>query len=500
VTDEAETTAQADEPADDTATAVTPIPNEPTDPTPDHAAPPSVAPFDPTRRRGTRTQQQAGAPAPPPHNLTAEESLLGAMLLSRDAISVAAELASADDFYKPAHAHIFEAVTTLDNAGDPADVVTVADWLTRHELIDAIGGPATLINLQAGTPAIGNAAHYARIVVEHATLRRLIGAAGEIAELAKSQPDDVAAAVDQAEQLLFRITDPRRAVTGIGLRDALGEVRDRLADRIATGGGTRGSPSGFYDLDRLIYGHEPGQLTIVGARPSMGKSSFAGALAANAAHEGHPVLVFSAEMTHEELTERFMAAESGVDLDRLKLGTVVEKDWPAIGAAVTRLSDTPIEIVDASTVTLMTIRSLARRATRRWGRTPLIIVDYLQLMTPLHRSENRNLEVSELSRGLTRLAGDLDAPVIALSQLTRNLEQRRDKRPILSDLRDSGAVEQDADKVLLLYRDEVYDPTSPDKGIMEVHVAKHRNGPTGVARLAYMPHRSQFRNMVRANG
>lgn len=476
---------------------MTDVPNEPDPPAPDAARPGQVHPIDPTRRRAKTTP--ARTDRVPPHNLPAEESLLGAMLLSRDAISAAGELTTAADFYKPAYGHIFEAITTLDAAGEPADPVTVADWLTRHDLIAAVGGPAVLTDLQGNTPAIGNAARYATIVAEHALLRRIIGAAGEIAELAYNQPDNVTLAVDQAEQLLFRITDPRRAAASVTMRDAISELLDVLAVRFESGSDLPGITTGFVDLDRITYGHQARQLIVVGARPGMGKSGFAGALAANAAAAAYPVIFFSAEMSREEIAERYLAAASGVDLDRLKRGNLADKDWTAISRAIGPLSEMPVDLYDEPTVTLMTMRAHARRAIRKWGRSPLIIVDYLQLMTPLERAENRNVEVSELSRGLKKLAGELDTPVIALSQLSRNLEQRRDKRPILSDLRDSGAVEQDADKVLFLYRDEVYNPKTKDKGVMEVHVAKHRGGPTGLARLAYFPHRSQFTGLVQAD-
>lgn len=434
----------------------------------------------------------------PPHDLVSEMSLLGAMLLSRDAIADALEILTPDDFYKPAHSHIFEEIAALDSAGDPADIATVAERLTRAGLLQAVGGPAYLLELQGSTPATSNASRYARTVAELAQLRRIIGAAGEIAELGYSLPDDVEAAVDRAQQLVHDVAERSFTTEGPSWNQSITDFLDELERRM-NGDGISGVPSGFIDLDEITTGFRPGQLILIGARPGMGKTSLALGIAMHAAKEGHHSLFFSLEMSRLELMERAMAGEARVDLARLRHGTVVEKDWPRLHEAMGRLADLPLHIEDDPTATVGRIRSVCRRYRRKHGRLDLVVVDYLGLMTPQQKGENRQNDVAEMSRGLKVLARELDVPVIALSQLSRNLEVRADKRPILSDLRDSGALEQDSDVVLFAYRDEVYKPDSADRGTAEVIVAKHRNGPTGVVRLAFLDRYTRFANMMRSN-
>ena len=747
-----------------------------------------------------RRRSQGGSPGRvPPHNLQAEESLLGAMLLSRDAIAHAVEACSADDFYKPAHGHIFDAVCSLYAQGEPADPVTVADELRRAGLLDAIGGPASLISLQANTPATTNAGRYARIVEEHALLRRLIGVAGEIAEMGYNVPDDVAAAVDRAESLVFEVAERRVTDTLRPVHDLLSESLDRLEALYDRGESITGVPTGFLDLDERLSGLQPSSLVIVGARPSMGKalsldtpiptptgwttmgdiqvgdrvlagsgvpctvtfvtpvmwgrtcyrvtfddgscivadadhqwlathggdsaprvvttqqmadtgpgttpagtpkwsipltgplalparqlpiapyllgvrlgdafslpstdskdeSRLAGVapmggraggrpdmmdtavsarrttlshppgrpddlsqlsaclrssidqraallrgmidsdalvthddgtvelclsdrlvlvdvrelvcslgrkagpvrdrgpepedgwsfvllagetrhaivsiepcpsvpvrcitvdspehlylagesmipthntamalgMAAHAAMEARvPVLFFSLEMSHSEVTQRLLCAEARVDSTRVRNGKLLESDWPKISHAIGRLGEAPLYIDDNPNLTVMEIRAKARRLRTKLGNLGLIVVDYLQLMTGRHSAENRQVEVSEISRGLKILARELEVPVVALSQLSRNLEGRADKRPVLADLRESGSLEQDADVVMFLYRDEVYNSESADRGTAEIIISKHRNGPTGVTQLAFLDHYTRFANMAR---
>jgi replicative DNA helicase len=433
----------------------------------------------------------------PPHNLQAEESLLGAMLLSKDAIAAATEVCSAENFYKPAHGHVFEAITSLYGQGEPADPVTVADELARAGLLDAIGGPAVLVSLQANTPATGNAGRYARIVEEHALLRRLIGVAGEIVEMGYQVPDDVAAAVDRAESLMFEVAQRRAQDTMSPLRDLLGPSLDRLAELYERKEAITGVPTGFTDLDERLSGLQKSNLIIVGARPAMGKTSFALNIAAHAAMEANtPVLLFSLEMSHYELTQRLLSSEARVDASRLRNGNLQDSDWKKISHAIGRLGEAPIYIDDNPNVTVMDIRGRARRMKSREG-LGLIVIDYIQLMTGRGNAENRQVEVSEMSRGLKILARELEVPVVALSQLNRGLETRADKRPMLADLRESGGLEQDADVVMFLYRDEIYNAESPDRGTAEVIVAKHRNGPTGVESLAFLDHYTRFANMAR---
>ncbi|HEX9530684.1 MAG TPA: replicative DNA helicase [Acidimicrobiales bacterium] len=453
-----------------------------------------VQAIDEVRRRA---RSAGGVGRVPPHNLQAEESLLGAMLLSRDAIASAVEVVSADDFYKPAHGHVFDAVTSLYGQGEPADPVTVADELRRADLLDAIGGPATLISLQSNTPATSNAGRYARIVEEHALLRRLIGVANEIAELGYGVPEDVTSAVDRAEAMVYEVAQRRVTDTLSPIRELLHASLDRLEALFERGETITGVATGYTDLDERLAGLQPSNLVIVGARPGAGKTSFALGMVAHAAMEGNvPTLMFSLEMSHLELTQRLLCAEARVDATRMRNGRLLDSDWPKISHAIGRLGEAPIFIDDNPNITVMDIRAKARRLKSREG-LGLVVVDYLQLMSGRSTAENRQVEVSEISRGLKILARELNLPVVALSQLSRNLESRSDKRPVLADLRESGSLEQDADVVMFIYRDELYNPDSADRGTAELIVAKHRNGPTGVAQLAFLDHYTRFANMAR---
>ncbi len=450
-----------------------------------------VTSIDDSRRRHQAT---AGARVPP-HNVVAEESLLGAMLLSQDAIASSLEVGlHADDFYKPAHGHVYDAITTLYGRGEPADPVTVAELLSRAGHLDAVGGPAILITLQAGTPAIGNAARYARIVEEHALLRRLIRAGGDVVELGYSLPDDVGGAVDLAEATVFGVAQHRVTESGSTLRDILSRQLDHL-ERLEEQGGDHitGIPTGFIDLDRQLSGLQPSNLIIVGGRPGTGKTALGLGMAAHAAtHAGAKVLIFSLEMTEGELGGRLLAAEARVNSADIRDGRLSPAEWVRINAAVGKLSEVPIFIDDNPHLTIMELRAKARRHQSREG-LDLVVIDYLQLMTGA--GENRQLEVAEVSRGLKLLARELRVPVVALSQLSRNTEQRADKRPMLADLRDSGGIEQDADTVIFVYRDELYYPDSPDRGMAEINVAKQRSGPVGMSRLAFLPF-PRFANMA----
>ncbi len=453
-----------------------------------------LQPIDEARRKVR--QGPAANPRIPPHNLEAEESLLGAMLLSRDAIAAALEHCSAGDFYKPSHAHIFEAITALYAAGEPADTVTVADELRRAGALEEVGGPAGLVALQANTPAISSAGRYAGIVEEHALLRRLIAVAGEISELGYSLPDDVVGTIDRAESMVFEVAQRRTADSIAPLEELLSKSLDRLEELYDRGEAITGVPTGFHDLDELLAGLQPSNLVVVGARPSMGKTAFALGMAAAAAMSNVPVLFFSLEMSHLEIAQRVLCAEARVDATRMRNGRLHEDDWSKISHAIGRLGSAPLHIDDNPNVTIMDIRAKARRMKSRGG-LGLVVIDYLQLMTGRNSAENRQVEISEISRGLKLLAGELEIPVIALSQLSRTLESRADKRPMLADLRESGAIEQDADVVMFLYRDEVYNAESPDRGTAEVLIAKHRNGPTGVVQLAFVANYARFANMAR---
>lgn len=444
-------------------------------------------------------RQSSGAARVPPHNLEAEESLLGAMLLSRDAITAALECrVEPFDFYKPAHGHVFDAVVSLYGQGEPVDPVTVAEELRRANLLDQLGGKATLLRIQATTPASANAGHYAQIVGELALLRRLIGVAGEIAELGYEPPDDVSETLDRAESLVFEVAERRVSESLIGLRTSLNTALEQLESLYGRDDQLTGVPTGYHGLDDILLGLQPSSLVVVAARPGQGKTSFALGAAANVALEVRkPVLFFSMEMGHLELTKRILASEARVDAKKLQTGNIPEGDWNRLSHAVGRLGEAPFFIDDNPHTTVMEMRAKARRTKARWGDLGLVVVDYLQLMTSARRAENRQVEVADMSRGLKILARELDCPVMCLSQLNRQLEYRTDKRPMLADLRESGSIEQDADVVCFIYRDEQYNPESDQRGTAEVIVAKHRNGPTGVARLAFLDHITKFANMAR---
>lgn len=452
----------------------------------------------PGQRRSGSARSAAVTSRVPPHNLSAEESLLGAMLLSRTAIDLASESVSASDFYKPAYGHIYEAITSLSAQGEPVDPVTVADELRRHGLLDAVGGPATLINLQANTPATSSAGRYAKIVEEHALLRSLIGVAGEIAELGYELPDDVPKTLDRAESMMFQIAQHRQTDSMSRLHDLLDQTLDSLEALYERGDAITGTPTGYTDFDELTAGLQPNALIVVGARPGMGKTSFAMGMAGHAALEaGRPVLFFSLEMSRVELSQRLLCSEARVDSTKVRNGRLSDDDWRRISHAIGRLGDAPLWIDDNPNVTVMEIRSKARRLQSQVGPLGMVVVDYIQLMTGRSGAESRQVEVAEISRGLKILARELQCPVVALAQLNRGLEQRADKRPMLSDLRESGSLEQDADVVVFLYRDEQYNTDSPDRGTAEVLVAKHRAGPTGMVRLAFLDHYTKFANMAR---
>jgi replicative DNA helicase len=452
-----------------------------------------------TRQLGApRAGASSAAGRVPPHNLEAEESVLGAMLLSRDAIAAAMEICHPEDFYKTSHGHIFDAITSLFSRGEPADWVTVTEELRRRELLGAIGDPSVFVSLQANTPSIGNAEYYARIVEELALLRRLVSVAGEISELGYSVPEDVSRVLDRAESLVFDVAQRRVVDSMAPLRDLLGESLDHLEHLFGRDETVTGLATGYADLDEMLAGLQPSNLVVVGARPSMGKTSFALGVVANVGVRLHkPVLLFSLEMSHLEITQRLLASEARVDATRMRTGRLRDTDWPKIGNAISRMSDAPVFIDDNPQLTVMDIRARARRLKSREG-LGLVVVDYLQLMTGRHGAENRQVEVSEISRGLKILARELEVPVLALSQLSRNLEMRQDKRPLLADLRESGSIEQDSDVVLFIYRDELYNPESTEtQGTAEIIVAKHRNGPTGHTHLAFIGHHARFDNMAR---
>jgi replicative DNA helicase len=422
------------------------------------------------------------------------------MMLEQEAIAAAAGQIRTDDFYKPAHAHIYEAVQSLYGTGQPVDPVTVADELRRKGLLEIVGGHQALVQIMSSTPATTNAGGYAKIIEEHALLRRLIGVAGEIAELGYSMPDDITKALDRAETLVYDVNQRKVANTTAKIEELLGLNLDRLEQLYGRGDAITGTPTGLVDLDELLSGLQPNTLVVLGARPSMGKTSLAMGMAAHAAlYANRPVLIFSLEMGNLELSQRLLCGEARIDSARVRTGHLTEDDWGRISQAIGRLAASPIWIDDNPNLTVMEIRAKARRLKSQVGDLGMVVVDYLQLMTGRAGAESRQVEVSEISRGLKILARELECPVLALSQLSRQLEMRADKRPMLADLRESGSIEQDADVVMFIYRDDVYNKESTDRGQAEIIVSKHRNGPVGTVRVAFLEQFTRFANMARVD-
>jgi replicative DNA helicase len=439
----------------------------------------------------------AAAPVPP-QNLDAEESVLGAMMLSPGAIGAVSEIVDAGDFYRESHGTVYRAALDLYAKGEPVDAITLVDELDRLGRLEAVGGQERVLELAALVPATSNAAHYARIVHEMATLRGLIRAGNDIARLGFDRPGETIELVDRAEQIVFELSQQRVSSEFAHIDTLLKESFERITTLYEAGTDITGTPSGYRDLDRITSGFQPGNLIIIAARPSMGKSALALGMAANiAVRYNKPVALFTLEMSKSEVTQRFMCSEGKVESQRLRTGKLAADDWPRLTAACDKLSKAPIYVDDTGSITMMEIRSKLRRLKTQQPDLGLVIVDYLQLMTSGTNVENRVQEVSQISRQLKVLARDLDVPIVALSQLSRAVEQRHDKRPILSDLRESGSIEQDADIVMFVYRDEYYNPEETDSaGIAELLIAKHRNGPTDVTKVAFQKRYAKFADLA----
>src|SRR3954454_20669823 len=401
--------------------------------------------------------QVSDAALVPPQNLEAEESVLGAMMLSPGAIGAVSAILDAGDFYRESHAKIYRAALALYAKGEAGDAITLTDQLEERAELDDVGGRVRLHELAALVPATANAAHYARIVRETATLRGLIRAGGEISRLGWERPGEAGDLVDQAEQIVFDLSQQRVSGELDHIHGLLEQSFERITQLYEAGADITGTPSGFRDLDRITSGFQPGNLIILAARPSMGKSALALCMAVNiAVRHNLPVGIFSLEMSKSEVTQRLMCSEAKVESQRLRSGKLAPDDWPRLTAACDKLAKADIYVDDTGSINMMEIRSKARRLKSRHPNLGLLIIDYLQLMSSAGSSENRVQEVSQISRSLKILARDLEVPIIALSQLSRAVEQRTDKRPILSDLRESGSIEQDADLVAFIYRDEYY--------------------------------------------
>lgn len=421
----------------------------------------------------------------PPQNLEAEQSVLGAVLLDREAATVCTEILHPDDFYREPHRRIYEAVVTLTTRNEAVDVITVGEELRRAGHLEAAGGLSYLSDLTGSVPATANAAHYARIVAEKALLRDLLKAAGDIAEAVYTGSEDADALLDQAESRIFKITEARRSGRSfVSLKDVLMQAFANLEHLYEHKGEVVGVPTGLVELDKLLTGLHPSELIILAARPSQGKTTLALNMATAAAHRGAGVGFFSLEMSADQLAMRLLCSEAGVPSERMRSGFLTDQDWPNISRALGALSEVRLYIDDTPNIPIMDLRARARRMKAECG-IDMLIVDYLQLMNTRGRTESRQQEIAEISRSLKALARELEVPVLALSQLSRAVESRENRRPQLSDLRESGAIEQDADVVMFIYQDPKLAEDPSRRFEMELIVAKQRNGPTGPVPIVF---------------
>jgi len=433
----------------------------------------------------------------PPQDIAAEQSVLGGMLLSKDAIADVVETLRGIDFYRPAHETVYEAIIDLYGRGEPADAVTVAGELTKRGELGRIGGPAYLHTLLSSVPTAANAGYYARIVHERAVLRRLVQAGTKIVQLGyATDGGDVDDIVNAAQAEVYSVTEKRTSEDYLPIGEIIESTIDEIEASAHRGDGMIGVPTGFADLDRLTNGLHPGQMIVIAARPAVGKSTVALDVCRSASlHNNLASVIFSLEMSRTEITMRMLSAEARVPLQKMRKGMMDEDDWTRLARTMGDVNNAPLFIDDSPNMTLMEIRAKCRRLKQR-HQLKLVVIDYLQLMTSGKRVESRQQEVSEFSRALKLLAKELEVPVIAVSQLNRGPEQRTDKKPMISDLRESGSIEQDADMVILLHREDMYEKESPRAGEADFIVAKHRNGPTDTITVAFQGHYSRFVDMA----
>ncbi|MFM7220310.1 MAG: replicative DNA helicase [Nodosilinea sp.] len=431
----------------------------------------------------------------PPQNVEAEEAILGGILLDPEAIGRVMEILSPEAFYIATHRDIYRAALDLHSRGQPTDLITVTLWLRDHNKLDRVGGQVRLAQLVDRTVSAANIDQYATLVMDKYTRRTLIQAGGEIAQLGYDTTIPLENVLDQAEQKLFGITQvrPQGGLTPTAdiLIDTFSEIEQRSLGVVLPG-----VPCGFYDLDAMTQGFQRSDLIIAAGRPSMGKTSFVLNMARNiAALQKLPVAIYSLEMSKLQLVYRLLSSEVEMESSRLRTGRIAQNEWEKLGHAISMLSQMPIFIDDTPNISVTEMRSKCRRLqAEQGGALGLILIDYLQLMEG--GSDNRVQELSKITRSLKGLARELNAPIIALSQLSRGVESRTNKRPMMSDLRESGSIEQDADLIMMLYREEYYEPDTPDRGIAEVIVTKHRNGPTGTVKLLFEPQFTRFRNLA----
>jgi replicative DNA helicase len=426
-----------------------------------------------------------------PQNVEAEEAVLGSLLIDPEALFRVSPFLKGEDFYIQKNAWIYEAIFALHERREPIDFLTLCDELERRGQLEEVGGAAYITHLINAVPSAIHVEAYGRIVEHAAIRRRLISAASQIAQLAYQETEEIDQTVDQAEQALFSVSQRRITRDLSPIQDVIRRYYDRIEYLYAHRGEPLGVPTGFIDLDRLLGGLQRSDFIIIAARPSVGKTSLCLSIARNAARYGKHIAVFSLEMSDEQIIQRIVSSETGIDAQRLRLGNLREDEWPLFVQATGKLADLPIFVDDTPSISALQLRTKARRLHAEHG-LDLILVDYLQLMTGDIRSENRVQEVSYISRSIKALARELDVPVVAASQLSRAVEHRTDKRPVLADLRESGSLEQDADVVMFIYRDELYHPDTEKQHIADIIVAKHRNGPTGTIQLFFRNRLAQF--------
>jgi replicative DNA helicase len=435
----------------------------------------------------------------PPHNIEAEQAVLAAMLVDREAIARVMENLEPTSFYRQAHGTIYEAAVALYERGEPVDLITLRDELGSQARLEEVGGYGYLVDLAGSIPTTAHAEFYAKIVADKAILRSLIRAGSEIVASAFAEEEEVITVLDNAERRILEVGQKRNAGVMTPISEVIHQAFETIESRYQDKDALLGATTGFYDLDHMLSGFQASDLLILAARPAMGKTSLALNFCRNVAVEAQkPVLVFSLEMSKEQLVQRLLCAEAGIDSHRLRTGYLAEQDWGKLTHAIGVLSEAPIYIDDTASISVNETRSKARRIMAEHGELGLIMVDYLQLMTSgvSSKGDNRTAEMGAISRGLKQLARELSVPVVALSQLSRAVESRTDKRPMLSDLRESGSIEQDADIVMFIYRDEYYNPDTDKKSTAEVIVAKHRNGPVGKVELYFEKNLTKFQSIT----
>ena len=447
-------------------------------------------------------EDQISALKVPPHSIEAEQSILGGLLIDNKAIDRIAGQVSASDFYRNDHRIIFTHISKLIDNNDPADIVTVAESLEQNAELTKVGGVAYLGLVAENTPTASNISGYAKIVRERSIMRNLVEVGSGIVESAFSpKGKDAQQLLDESESKIFQIADAGTSekLGFIDIKELLPKAAQRIDDlyQLDDPNGVTGVPSGYSDLDQKTAGLQPGDLIIIAGRPSMGKTSLALNIAEHVGMEaGLPVAIFSMEMGAAQLTMRLLGSVGKLDQHKMRIGQLEDEDWPKLTNALGVLNEAPIFIDEGSALNSYEVRARARRLHRQQGKLGLIVIDYIQLMSSANEqsTENRATEVSEISRSLKALAKELNVPVVALSQLNRSVESRPDKRPMMSDLRESGAIEQDADVIMFIYRDEVYNPETAEKGVAEILLSKQRNGPTGIVKLTFLGQYTRFEN------